>query len=139
MNDTRQSRIRWTTALLACGAIAGPLQLPNGTAIKKMRQRRMVLVLSSSLVILALSGLLTLIGMPATLWHMAWWIAVGFGVMVLLCFVLVILAITSQPPRLARGEGAKETLLASRDGAGKRKGAESRQRTSLKRGPRTRK
>ncbi len=98
MNDTRQSRIRWTTALLACGAIAGPLQLPNGTAIKKMRQRRMVLVLSSSLVILALSGLLTLIGMPATLWHMAWWIAVGFGVMVLLCFVLVILAITSQPP-----------------------------------------
>lgn len=67
--------------------------------LESMRKRRTIFFLSYSLGILALSVLLTLIGMIAVLWHMAWWIGVVFFVMVILCLVLVIIAIfTSQPP-----------------------------------------
>jgi MFS family permease len=69
------------------------------TALEALRQRRTGVVLSYSLGIVALSVLLTLTGMTATLWHMAWWIGVGFFTMVLLSLVIVIVAIAaSQPP-----------------------------------------
>ncbi len=69
------------------------------TALEAQRQRRTGVVLSFSLGILTLSALLTLTGMIATMWHMAWWIGVVFFAMAVLSFVIVIVAIaTSQPP-----------------------------------------
>jgi ABC-type multidrug transport system fused ATPase/permease subunit len=66
--------------------------------LESMRKRRTVFFLGYSLGILALSVLLTLIGMLAVLWHMAWWIGVAFFVIVIICLIFVIIAIfTSQP------------------------------------------
>jgi uncharacterized membrane protein len=74
-------------------------QVASPTALEALRKRRTGVVLSYSLGILALSVLLTLTGMMATLWHMAWWIGVVFFVMVILCLAIVMVAIvTSQPP-----------------------------------------
>src|SRR6266516_3494719 len=69
------------------------------TALEALRNRRTGVALSSSLVILALSVLLTLTAMTATMWHMAWWIGVGFFAMAIISQVIVIVAIAaSQPP-----------------------------------------
>lgn len=74
-------------------------QVATPTSLEAMRQRRTRVVLSSSLGILVLSALLTLTGMTATLWHLAWWIGVVFLAMVMLCLVIVNVAfVTSQPP-----------------------------------------
>ena len=56
------------------------------------------MVLSSSLGILALSALLTLTGMTAALWHMAWWIGVVFIAMVMISPVIVIVVIVNLQP-----------------------------------------
>lgn len=72
--------------------------VPTPTALEALRERRTGIVLSSSLVLVTLSGLLTLAGMMATLWHVAWWIGVSFGAMVVLSLFIIIRAITSQPP-----------------------------------------
>jgi hypothetical protein len=74
-------------------------QVASPTGLEALRKRRTGVALSYSLGILVLSVLLTLTGMIATLWHMAWWIGVVFFTMVMLSFVIVIVAIaTSQPP-----------------------------------------
>jgi ABC-type multidrug transport system fused ATPase/permease subunit len=74
-------------------------QMASPTALESLRKRRTGIVLGDSLGILALSGLLTLTGMTAALWHMAWWIGVVFLAMVLISLVIVIVAIfTIQPP-----------------------------------------
>ncbi len=51
-----------------------------------------------SLANLALSILLVLVGLTATLWYMAWWIAVGFCVMVVICLFIIIAAIANAAP-----------------------------------------
>ena len=67
--------------------------------LESQRKRRTVNVLGSSLGILALSLLLTLTGMMAALWHMAWWIGVCFFAMVMISLAIVTVAlVTSQPP-----------------------------------------
>jgi hypothetical protein len=74
-------------------------QMASPTALESLRKRRTGIVLGDSLGILALSGLLTLTGMTAALWHMAWWIGVVFLAMVLISLAIVIVAIfTIQPP-----------------------------------------
>ena len=73
-----------------------PISAP--TALQTQRKRRTGVVLSYALGIVALSGLLTLTGMTATLWHMAWWIGVSFLAMVLLSPVILIAAIVSSEP-----------------------------------------
>jgi hypothetical protein len=74
-------------------------QVATPKALESLRKRRTGVFLSYSLGILALSGLLTLTGMIAALWHMAWWIGIGFVVMVMISLLTVIVAIvTSQPP-----------------------------------------
>ncbi len=83
-----------------------PISAP--TALETQRKRRTGVVLSYALGILALSGLLTLTGMIATLWHMAWWIGVSFLVMVLISPVIVIAAIVnSEPPDSAEQKELK--------------------------------
>ena len=74
-------------------------QVVSAKALESWRKRRTGIVLGSSLGILALSLVLTLTGMTAALWHMAWWIGVVFFAMVIISQVIVIVAIvTSQPP-----------------------------------------
>ena len=74
-------------------------QLASPKTLESLRKRRTAIFLSWSLGILALSTLLTLTGMIAVLWYMAWWIAVVFFVIVIICPVIVIIAfVTSQPP-----------------------------------------
>ena len=74
-------------------------QVLSPQALETMRTRRTRIVLGYCLGILTLSALLTLTGIIAALWHMAWWIAVAFFAMVMLCQGIVFVAIaTSQPP-----------------------------------------
>ena len=67
-------------------------------ALAAMRARRAAMVLRSSSGILMLSALLTLIGLVGTLWHMAWWIAISFCVMVALSLALVIVVMAISQP-----------------------------------------
>jgi Organic Anion Transporter Polypeptide (OATP) family len=74
-------------------------QMASPKALESLRKRRTGIVLGSSLGILTLSVLLTLTGMTAALWHMAWWIGVAFFAMVMISLAIVIVAIvTIQPP-----------------------------------------
>jgi hypothetical protein len=74
-------------------------QIPSPKALESLRKRRTGIALGSSLGILALSALLTLTGMTAVLWHMAWWIGVVFLAMVMISLAIVIVAlVTIQPP-----------------------------------------
>ena len=74
-------------------------QVPSPKDLESRRKRRTVIFLGSSLGILALSLLLTLTGMIAVLWHMAWWIGVGFFAMVMISLAIVSVALViSQPP-----------------------------------------
>src|SRR5215471_6699510 len=68
-------------------------------SLESWQRRRTGLFLGYSAGILALSIILTLIGLIAVLWYMAWWIGVIFFVMVILSLAIVIVAlISSQPP-----------------------------------------
>jgi signal transduction histidine kinase len=74
-------------------------QVASRIALELWPKRRTRIVLLYALWILALSVVLTLTGMAAALWHMAWWIGVVFFAMVLISQGMVIVAIvTSQPP-----------------------------------------
>ena len=66
--------------------------------LEAMRKRRAEIVMRWSSVILALSFLLTLTGLVATLWYMAWWIAVSFIIMVVLSLSIVILVLIASQP-----------------------------------------
>lgn len=90
-----------TQAFQEVGFTAG-VQVPTPKALEVQRKRRTAIVLRFSVGILALSVLLALTGLTATLWHMAWWIAVAFVAMVLASLSSVILAIAiSQAPKSA--------------------------------------
>ncbi len=83
------------------GLVSDQLPSPANVeaALTTMRKRRAGIVLTTSSVILALSFLLTMTGLVATLWHMAWWIAVSFLVMVVVSLITVIVVMAaSQPP-----------------------------------------
>jgi hypothetical protein len=74
-------------------------QLASPKTLDSLRKRRTATLLGYSLGILALSALLTLTGMIAVLWYMAWWIGVVFFAMVIISLVIVIVAlVTSGPP-----------------------------------------
>ena len=72
--------------------------LPSPQVRESMPKKRAVVVLSYSAGILALSVLLTLMGIIAALWYMAWWIGVAFLAMVVLSQVLVIIVIVHLLP-----------------------------------------
>ena len=72
--------------------------------LASMRTRRVAMVLRSSSGILVVSLVLTLTGLASTLWHMAWWIAIGFLIMLVLSILLVILVLArSQPSDSPKG------------------------------------
>jgi len=86
-----------TQAFLEAG-FTGEGRVPSPPALEAMRRRRTKMVLRISPGVLALSLLLMLTGMFATLWHMAWWIAAGFLVMIVVSVLIVILAMAGAQP-----------------------------------------
>ena len=74
-------------------------QIVSPKSLESWQKRRTGFFLGYSFGILALSVLLTLTGLIALLWYMAWWIGVIFFVMVFISLVIVIVAlVSSQPP-----------------------------------------
>jgi hypothetical protein len=74
-------------------------QAAASETLEARRKRRTWTTLSYSVGILTLCIVLTVAGMIAALWHLAWWIAVSFAGMVLICLVIVSLAqAQSRPP-----------------------------------------
>ena len=74
-------------------------QFASPKTLTSLQKRRTRFILGYSLGILAVSILLTLAGMIAVLWHMAWWIGITFFVVVLICpFIVIVALFTSQPP-----------------------------------------
>ena len=84
------------------GLTLGEEQIPSAEALETMSKSRPRVVLSTSSAILTLSVVLTVTGMTAALWHMAWWIGITFLAMVLIGLVIVTVAFGSSPrPRSA--------------------------------------
>jgi hypothetical protein len=81
--------------------------MPAIKDVEALRKRRTRHVLGYCLGIAALSVLLTLTGLVAALWHMAWWIGVAFVAMALISQGLVILALAASPPLAWGGEGGQ--------------------------------
>jgi hypothetical protein len=79
---------------------------PGPADIEAGRRRRTGLVLISGYSILAISFLLTIVGVTAALWHMAWWIGLAFLIVTVLSQVLVAWVITTSPPTSARSTAA---------------------------------
>ena len=80
------------------GAGLTPQQVPSLTTLEEVRKRGTRSVLNTDLALLTLSCLLTVAGTVATLWHVAWWIAAAFGVVVVICLIVVqIVMVTAQP------------------------------------------
>ena len=72
-------------------------QVATPDAVESIRKRRMRLVLIYSYSILSVSVLLTVIGMSAALWHMAWWIGIAFLLVALASPAVVVGAMASWP------------------------------------------
>jgi hypothetical protein len=68
---------------------------PSAAASESIEKRRTMIVLRYSYALLAVSVFLTLVGITAALWHMAWWIGVVFVVMVVASQSVVFGAIVS--------------------------------------------
>ncbi len=64
---------------------------PRGAVAKRLRSS----TLRYSYLLLSLALVLTLVGVTAALWHMGWWIGIGFVVMVVVSQGVAVLAITS--------------------------------------------
>ena len=75
------------------------VQIPSLTSLQAMRIRGTRIALGAAFGILTVSIILTLAGLGAALWHMAWWIAVAFVAMVTLCLLIATIAMSvAQPP-----------------------------------------
>jgi len=68
---------------------------------RESEQKRTRKVLLYSYNLLTLTALLTLVGMTAALWHMAWWIGVAFAAMLLVSLSVVGGALTTYKTRRA--------------------------------------
>lgn len=81
------------------GLAPDDLQIPSLTSLQAMRIRGTQIALWFAFSILGLCGALTLVGIAGAFWHMAWWIAAAFLVMVALSISIAMLAMRlSQPP-----------------------------------------
>jgi uncharacterized membrane protein len=77
-------------------------EVGQGLDPKESEQRRTRRVLGYSYSLLVLTALLTLVGVTAALWHMAWWIGVAFAAMVVLSLIIVGGALSTYKTRRAR-------------------------------------
>jgi ABC-type multidrug transport system fused ATPase/permease subunit len=76
------------------------------------QKRRTEIILLISLGILVVSGLLTLIGLTAALWHVAWWIGVLFLLMTIISLGIVIVALSAVRPPQTQEERARKQQYA---------------------------
>ena len=87
----------WVQAFQDVGFTSPEIASPQD--LEALRKKRTGVVLRYCLAMLTLSAILTLIGLVATLWHMAWWIGVAFLVMVVISQGIVIgVLLALQPP-----------------------------------------
>ena len=77
---------------------------------ESLSKRRTDIGLRYSMYLAALSTVLTLLGMAAALWYIAWWVAVIFGVMVILSLIIAF----TTAGRLMRPDAEAEKKLRSR-------------------------
>jgi hypothetical protein len=82
---------------------------PTAAERAPLLKRRANLALRYALTIAAISAALTLAGLVAALWHMAWWIGSALLVMAALSAGLVIVAFAhAQPPESAREKALRQ-------------------------------
>jgi hypothetical protein len=87
---------------------SGAGQVGDPPALEALRRRRTRMVLRTFPGLLAVSVLLTVTGAFAMLWHAAWWIALGFLLMVVLSLLVVTLAVAGLQPRRTSGGKQEE-------------------------------
>jgi hypothetical protein len=78
---------------------SGGGHLADSAALEALRRRRTQMVLGVSPLVLALSVILTLTGLLAALWHVTWWIAIGFLGVLAISAAIVVLAVAGLEPR----------------------------------------
>ena len=88
----------WARAFQEAGLPLGE-QLASPQAREAQRKKRATIVLRYSFVVLTLSIALTLTGLTAALWHVAWWIGVVFLAMTVISLAIVIAAMATLGPR----------------------------------------
>jgi MFS family permease len=81
-------------------------------AASPMQKRRTEMILIFSLGILTVSALLTLIGLTAALWHVAWWIGVLFLLMTIISLGIVIVALSVVRPPQSQEERERKQRYA---------------------------
>jgi uncharacterized membrane protein len=96
-----------TQTFQEAGLTPGEQQIPSLTSLQALRIRGTQVALRYALGILTLCIVLTLAGMMATLWHMAWWIGVAFAAMVLISLVTILVAMASIQPPVSAEERAQ--------------------------------
>jgi uncharacterized membrane protein YcjF (UPF0283 family) len=74
-------------------------QIASPKARAAQRKRRATIVLRYSFGVLTLSVALTLTGLTAALWHIAWWIGIVFLAMAVISLGIVIAALATLGPR----------------------------------------
>ncbi len=88
----------WARAYQEAGLPLGE-QLASPKAREAQRKRRATVVLYYSFAVLTLSVALTLTGLTAALWHIAWWIGVVFLAMAVISLGIVIASMVTLGPR----------------------------------------
>jgi MFS family permease len=81
-------------------------------AANPTQKRRTEIILLVSLGMLAVSALLTLIGLTAALWHVAWWIGVLFLLMTIISLGIVVVALSVVRPPQSQEERARKQRYA---------------------------
>ncbi len=88
----------WARAYQEAGLPLGE-QLASPQVREAQRKRRAKVVLYYSFAVLTLSVVLTLTGLTAALWHIAWWIGIVFLAMTVISLGIVIASMVTLGPR----------------------------------------
>lgn len=109
LGDIKKARLEDVAAeaFQEAGLSVNPVQSPDASESIVKQRTKTVLIYSYS--ILSLSVLLTVIGVTAALWHMAWWISVAFVAVTLVSPGVLFGAMASWPSRLKPRSRAKKT------------------------------
>jgi ABC-type multidrug transport system fused ATPase/permease subunit len=81
-------------------------------AASPLQKRRTEVILLISLGMLTVSGLLTLIGLVAALWHVAWWIGILFLLMTIISLGIVVVALSVVRPPQSQEERERKQRYA---------------------------
>ncbi len=100
LEDIKNARLEDVAvqAFQEAGFGVSPIQAPDAAESVVKQRTKTVLIYSYS--ILSVSVLLTVIGVTAALWHMAWWISVAFVAVTLVSPGVVLGAMASWPSRV---------------------------------------